>query len=144
MTNLFGCRNEPFSQQASTNLLKFVILLHQPLDGYVMLFQVYEYVINADKLCARIPEGERHFRAGHRHIAVDKREHLFTPVLRACHGTTKRDSSQPITVPSPIQRHVEPIRTACAVAGGHESPLTPRGYPTAPLRTDTHEECRAA
>jgi hypothetical protein len=40
MTNLFGRGKQPFWQQASTNLLKFVILLHQTLDGYVTLFQV--------------------------------------------------------------------------------------------------------
>src|SRR5207237_7433780 len=62
MTNLFGRGKEPFWQQASTNLVKFVILLHQVLDDYVTLFQVYEHVINTDKLRARIEEGERHFR----------------------------------------------------------------------------------
>lgn len=83
MTNLFGRGKEPFWQQASTNLVKFVILLHQTLDDYVTLFQVYEHVINADKLRTRIDEGERHFRAQHRRIVVDKREHLFTAALRA-------------------------------------------------------------
>ena len=82
MTNLFGRGKEPFWQQASTNLVKFVILLHQVLDDYVTLFQVYEHVINADKLRARIADGERHFRANHRRIVVDKREHLFTTVLK--------------------------------------------------------------
>jgi hypothetical protein len=82
MTNLFGRGKEPFWQQASTNLVKFVILLHQVLDDYVTLFQVYEHVINADKLRARIDEGERHFRANHRRIVVDKREHLFTTALK--------------------------------------------------------------
>ena len=52
MTNLFGRGKEPFWQQASTNLVKFVILLHQTLDDYVTLFQVYEHVINPDKLRA--------------------------------------------------------------------------------------------
>jgi hypothetical protein len=82
MTNLFGRGKEPFWQQASTNLVKFVILLHQTLDDYVTLFQVYEHVINADKLQARIEEGEKHFRANHRRIVLDKREHLFTTVLK--------------------------------------------------------------
>ncbi|HKV99993.1 MAG TPA: type IV secretion system DNA-binding domain-containing protein [Vicinamibacterales bacterium] len=82
MTNLFGRGKEPFWQQASTNLVKFVILLHQTLDDYVTLFQVYEHVINADKLRVRIAEGERHFRANHRRVVLDKREHLFTGVLK--------------------------------------------------------------
>ena len=89
MTNLFGRGKEPFWQQASTNLVKFVILLHQMLDDYVTLFQVYEHVINPDKLRARIAEGERRFSASNRRIVVDKREHLFTTVAAAPgRGTT--------------------------------------------------------
>jgi hypothetical protein len=82
MTNLFGRGKEPFWQQASTNLVKFVILLHQTLGGYVTLLQVYEHVINPDKLHARIADGEHHFRAEHRRAVLDKREHLFTDVLK--------------------------------------------------------------
>ena len=37
--------------------MKFVILLHQTLDGYATLFQVYEHVINADKLRAHRGRG---------------------------------------------------------------------------------------
>ena len=81
MTNLFGRGQEPFWQQASTNLVKFVILLHQVLDDYVTLFQVYEHAINPDKLRAKIAEGERRFTARNRRLLVDKREHLLTPVL---------------------------------------------------------------
>lgn len=83
MTNLFGRGKEPFWQQASTNLVKFVILLHQTLDDYVTLFQVYEHVINADKLRTRIAEGERRFSANSRRLVIDKREHLFTSALSA-------------------------------------------------------------
>jgi hypothetical protein len=78
MTNLFGRGKEPFWQQASTNLVKFVILLHQTLDDYVTLFQVYEHVINPDKLRAKIADGEVRFAARNRRIVTDKREHLFT------------------------------------------------------------------
>ena len=81
MTNLFGRGQEPFWQQASTNLVKFVILLHQVLDDYVTLFQVYEHAISPDKLRAKIAEGERRFTAKNRRLVVDKREHLLTPVL---------------------------------------------------------------
>jgi hypothetical protein len=56
MTNLFGRGKEPFWQQASTNLVKFVILLHQTLDDYVTLFQLYEHVINPALRC---PFGKR-------------------------------------------------------------------------------------
>jgi type IV secretory system conjugative DNA transfer VirD4/TraG family protein len=82
MTNLFGRGKEPFWQQASTNLLKFVILLHQTLDGYVTLFQVYEHAINPDKLRARIAEGETRFGARNRRLIVDKREHLLSDTLQ--------------------------------------------------------------
>jgi hypothetical protein len=81
MTNLYGRGKEPFWQQASTNLMKFVILLHQVLDDYVTLFQVYEHTINPDKLRARIAEGEERFRARNRRIVVDKRAHLVTDAL---------------------------------------------------------------
>jgi hypothetical protein len=91
MTNLFGRGKEPFWQQASTNLVKFVILLHQTLDDYVTLFQVYEHVINADKLRVKIAEGERRFSVGNRRIVVDKREHLFTSVLNG--WTWEHDAS---------------------------------------------------
>jgi hypothetical protein len=83
MTNLFGKGKEPFWQQASTNLVKFVILLHQVLDDYVTLFQVYEHVINPDRLRALIVEGERRIAARHRRLAIDKRAHGFTNLLTA-------------------------------------------------------------
>jgi TraM recognition site of TraD and TraG len=83
MTNLFGKSKEPFWQQASTNLVKFVILLHKTLDEYVTLFQVYEHVINPDKLRTKIAEGEQRFAAKNRHIIVDKLTYLSAPSLRA-------------------------------------------------------------
>ena len=82
MTNLYGRGKEPFWQQASTNVVKFVILLHQVLDDYVTLFQVYEHVISPDKLRAKVAEGEARFGAGNRRIVVDHREHLFTNALK--------------------------------------------------------------
>ena len=72
MTNLFGRGKEPFWQMASTNLVKFVILLHQTLDDYVTLVQVYEHVINPDKLRAKIADGEAHFALEARRIFVAK------------------------------------------------------------------------
>src|SRR5581483_3076318 len=93
MTNLFGRGKEPFWQQASTNLVKFVILLHQTLDDYVTLFQVYEHVINADKLRTRIADGERRFSANNRRIVVDKREHLFTGIMSGWTWTDSDDGA---------------------------------------------------
>jgi hypothetical protein len=83
MTNLFGRGKEPFWQQASTNLVKFVILLHQTLDDYVTLFQVYEHVINPDKLRARIAEGEVRFFSAYRRVIVHKRQYARTSALKA-------------------------------------------------------------
>ena len=81
MTNLFGRGKEPFWQQASTNLVKFVILLHQTLYDYVTLFEVYEHVINPDKLRATIAAGETRFGAASRRIVVNKRAHVTTSAL---------------------------------------------------------------
>src|SRR5580765_5884511 len=80
MTNLFGRGKEPFWQQASTNLVKFVILLHQTLDDYVTLFQVYEHVINPDKLRAKLAQGERRFTAGTRQMTVKNTDRMLTPI----------------------------------------------------------------
>jgi hypothetical protein len=81
MTNLFGRGKEPFWQQASTNLIKFVILLHQVLDDYVTLFQVYEHVIEPRKIRARITEGQRRFAVDAKQIVVSKQTHLQTASL---------------------------------------------------------------
>ena len=85
MTNLFGKSKEPFWQQASTNLVKFVILLHKTLDDYVTLFQVYEHVINPDKLRSKIAEGERRFAAKNRRLVIDKTTYIAATRL---HGWT--------------------------------------------------------
>ena len=58
LNNLFGKGKEPFWQQAYTNLVKFVILLHKVLYDYVTLFDVYEGAINPDYLEQKIQEGE--------------------------------------------------------------------------------------
>ena len=62
LNNLFGRGKEPFWQQAYTNLVKFIILLHKVNYDYVTLFDVYECAINPDKLEMRIKEGERLFQ----------------------------------------------------------------------------------
>jgi hypothetical protein len=58
LNNLFGKSKEPFWQQAYTNLMKFIILLHKVLYDYVTLFDIYECAINPDKLEERIRMGE--------------------------------------------------------------------------------------
>src|SRR3974390_539453 len=59
LNNLFGRGKEPFWQQAYTNLVKFIILLHKVAFDYVTLFDVYECAINPDLLESRITEAQR-------------------------------------------------------------------------------------
>jgi len=104
LNNLFGKGKEPFWQQAYTNLVKFIILLHKVAYDYVTLFNVYECAISPPLLEERIEEAEelvmgRHFVAvapkvyGERAEAVanlgfthDQKEDLYlapaTPELR--------------------------------------------------------------
>ncbi len=58
LNNLFGKGKEPFWQQAYTNLVKFIILLHKTLWDYVTLFDVYECAINQALLAEKIQKGE--------------------------------------------------------------------------------------
>jgi hypothetical protein len=58
LNNLFGRGKEPFWQQAYTNLVKFIILLHKVAYEYVTLFHVYECAISPPLLEQRIREAE--------------------------------------------------------------------------------------
>jgi hypothetical protein len=59
LNNLFGKSKEPFWQQAYTNLVKFIILLHKVAYDYVTLFDVYECAISPDVLENKIHDAER-------------------------------------------------------------------------------------
>src|SRR5215469_5039832 len=66
LNNLFGKGKEPFWQQAYTNLVKFIILLHKVAFDYVTLFDVYCCAISPELLEQRIQQAEatlldRHF-----------------------------------------------------------------------------------
>ena len=71
LNNLYGRSKEPFWQQAYTNLIKFIILLHKVLYDYVTLFDVYECAINPELLEKKIQEGEHLFEDRRILIAVD-------------------------------------------------------------------------
>jgi hypothetical protein len=71
LNNLFGRGKEPFWQQAYTNLVKFVILLHKVLYDYVTLFDVYACVINPPLLQRKIEEGEARFEGEYLLIEVE-------------------------------------------------------------------------
>ena len=79
MNNLFGHSKEPFWQQAYTNLLKFIILLHKLLYDYVTLFDVYECAINPKRLEERLQEGERLLSA--EFLLVDPEDFMNHPEL---------------------------------------------------------------
>jgi hypothetical protein len=64
MLNLFGKGDDPFWPCAQTNLLKFVILLHQVVDRYVTLWDVYASAIDRDRIAQKLAEGERLLQTG--------------------------------------------------------------------------------
>ena len=51
LNNLFGRGKEPFWQQAYTNLVKFIILLHKAAYDYVTFFDVYQCAISPRSMC---------------------------------------------------------------------------------------------
>src|ERR1700678_4374674 len=69
LNNLFGRGKEPFWQQAYTNLVKFIILLHKVAYDYVTLFNVYECAISPPLLDQRIQEAEE-IILGRHYVAV--------------------------------------------------------------------------
>ncbi|MCU1325342.1 MAG: hypothetical protein JWN34_712 [Bryobacterales bacterium] len=86
LNNLFGKGKEPFWQQAYTNLVKFVILLHKVLFDYVTLFDVYECAINPKRLEAGIEMGQHRFAA--KYVLVEKDIYL-------AHGNPGRGKWEP-------------------------------------------------
>ncbi|MCB1021648.1 MAG: TraM recognition domain-containing protein, partial [Acidobacteria bacterium] len=82
LTNLFGRGKEPFWQQAYTNVVKFIVLLHKSVYGYVTLFDVYECAINPDLLAQRIAEGQALFEPGE-FLLVDPPDYYDAPELKA-------------------------------------------------------------
>jgi hypothetical protein len=69
LNNLFGRGKEPFWQQAYTNLVKFIILLHKVAYDYVTLFNVYECAISPPLLEQRLCEAEE-IVMGRHYVAV--------------------------------------------------------------------------
>src|ERR1700674_2651871 len=69
LNNLFGRGKEPFWQQAYTNLVKFIILLHKAAYDYVTFFDVYQCAISPSLLQERITEAED-IILGHHYVGV--------------------------------------------------------------------------
>ena len=61
LNQLFGKGKEPFWQQAYTNLVKFVILLHRITDDYVTLRDVYATAVDGDLLEQKINAAREQF-----------------------------------------------------------------------------------
>jgi len=78
LNNLFGRGKEPFWQQAYTNLVKFIILLHKVAFDYVTLFDVYECAINPDLLESKIKEADRRIFEPES-VLLSKEEYLKYP-----------------------------------------------------------------
>src|SRR3984957_7825588 len=78
LNNLFGRGKEPFWQQAYTNLVKFVILLHKIAYDYVTLFNVYECAIDPATLEKKINEAERRLTETDS-VLVSEEEYLKHP-----------------------------------------------------------------
>src|SRR6267143_915038 len=75
LNNLFGKGKEPFWQQAYTNLVKFIILLHKITYNYVTLFDVYHCAISPDKLEKTIHEAEQKI-GGRRYVLISSEAYL--------------------------------------------------------------------
>ena len=69
LKTLFGRGKEPFWQQAYTNLVKFIILLHKVAYDYVTLFDVYRCAISPTLLEQRIREAEE-ILMGRHYVAI--------------------------------------------------------------------------
>jgi hypothetical protein len=106
LNNLFGKGKEPFWQQAYTNLVKFIIILHQVGFGYVTLFDVYESAISAQVLERKIRQAEENI-LGKSFLAVPRESFESYARELAGAGFEADESGQLYRVPdSPAARDV--------------------------------------
>jgi hypothetical protein len=61
IANIYGKGKDPFWPMASTNAMKFLILLHRLLDGYVTLTDVYHAAIDPGLLEKRLAAAQKRF-----------------------------------------------------------------------------------
>jgi hypothetical protein len=136
LNNLFGRGKEPFWQQAYTNLVKFIILLHKVAYDYVTFFDVYRCAISPPLLEERIEEAEdiilgRHYVAVTPKVysertaeltdlgfALDEKEDAYlalaTPELRDI-LRRRNIASEPRTVRDPSQADPDKLEMLEAV-----------------------------
>jgi hypothetical protein len=136
LNNLYGRGKEPFWQQAYTNLVKFIILLHKVAYDYVTLFDVYRCAISPPLLEERIAEAEdiilgRHYVAvtpkvygnraadliGFGFVHDEKENRFFAPASPALQDIlrTRGIQSEARTVLDPSQAHPEKLAQLEAV-----------------------------
>jgi hypothetical protein len=75
LNNLFGKGKGPFWQQAYTNPVKFIILLHKITYDYVTLSDVYQCAISPVKLEKIIHEAEQKI-GGRRYVLLSSEAYL--------------------------------------------------------------------
>jgi hypothetical protein len=94
LNNLFGRGKEPFWQQAYTNLVKFIILLHKVAFDYVTLFDVYECAINPEALERKIAEAERRLLEADSALLTEEEYLKFPRDLEPFHFRLDQDSNR--------------------------------------------------
>jgi TraM recognition site of TraD and TraG len=94
LNNLFGRGKEPFWQQAYTNLVKFIILLHKVAFDYVTLFDVYECAINPEALERKIAEAERRLLEADSALLTEEEYLKFPRDLEPFHFRLDPDSNR--------------------------------------------------
>ena len=123
LNNLFGKSEEPFWQQAYTNLVKFIILLHKVVYDYVTLFDVYESAINPDRIAAVIAEGERQLSRTGVGVLVDVARVEASPELQAYAWGRDQATGQAVTeLTTPLERLLEEQGVPCALDGPRPTP----------------------
>jgi hypothetical protein len=124
VNNLFDKGKEPFWQQAYTNLVKFIIILHQIGFGYVTLFDVYESAISMEEFERKMRQAEEKI-VGKSFLAVSRE--IFQPHASelAEVGFDANETGQLYRVPdSPTARNalqklaIEPTVQHEPIAGG--------------------------
>ena len=98
LNNLYGKGKEPFWQQAYTNLVKFIVLLHRVLYDYVTLFDIYACAINPDLLEERLEEATAQFEPRDL-LLVSPTAVVENPTLREAHGFVLDDVQHRLVAP---------------------------------------------
>ena len=123
LNNLFGRSEEPFWQQAYTNLVKFIILLHKVVDGYVTLFDVYESAINPDRIAEKLAQGERQLSESGVAVSVAAADIERVPAIRRLPWVLDTMTGRMLTELSPeLEQRLNDHKIATLVETSSEPP----------------------